>query len=191
MNLRSVFTRWSLRTLLIFQALVALGVFGVVSNYWRDYRTPNLLLEAGAVPLDANGFFSNGDGSFGIGGDLLIDLERDQNQPTADQVTGVFVRDHNWDKAEVFRLVRWLPNLETLSLSGRNIEDEDTEFLSQLNVSILALSGTNITDLGLMTLAKNLSLRELMVARSSTTKDGHQAFEKLRPDVTLHTWVRH
>ncbi|MFA8020185.1 hypothetical protein [Bremerella cremea] len=186
MKLHTFITKWSLKTLLLVQLAIALGLWSVASYYWRDYETPELLRKAGAIPKHASAFYVSRGGDIGIMGRSVKDVESEEIHLAASDVAGVFVKDKNWNKQVVFRLLDWLPNLQFLSLEHREIGDDDARFLATLDVPMLNISYNPISDDGLMALTANKSLRQLWVYKTNTTEEGIQRFRQLRPDVLLY-----
>lgn len=186
--MRIAFKSWSLKTMFMVQFLVAGCLAATLCLSWKDYETPRRLLDAGATPRHAATYFVSNYGNIGIMGDSIVDPESEETYLSAEEVSGVFVEDKNWDKQEVFRLLRWLPILEFLSLENLDIDDNDIKYLSRLRITMLLINGTEVTDQGLMDLAPNKTLKQIWIRRTSITQKGREQFQQLRPDVQLHHW---
>ena len=80
-----------------------------------------------------------------------------------------------------------LNTVKTLAITNSTIGDDEVTILTTLTgLQELNLYGTNITDRGLLRLARLRKLSNLIVTNSKVTEAGAAKFKELRPDCKLH-----
>lgn len=119
------------------------------------------------------------DGSSNISRDQLVSLSK---IPNLDELH-LDGSDANLEDLIVLNSSR---SLKHLSLRALYITDGHTRILTKLKVNTLDLSGNGITDIGLIELAKNKNLKEIIISDYKTSKHTIEKFKTINKNCRLN-----
>lgn len=134
-----------------------------------------------ALKTSGVGFKSESDGSWRVYIHDDIKPERLKRILEVANITNVTVLLYA-DNADHLAILKKIPTIRKMELTGRMIDDTDLKHASDISsLTELFVSSENVTDAGLLRLAKIKGLKKVTISGKQITKDAREKLNDLLP----------